>query len=215
MQTCLSGHELNAQNLGLRKDGSRYCRKCNAERTRRWRARKLGRRIDWTPIPRAEWHPSEAMSETDWAYLAGLIDGEGCVGVYLRSKVHRGSRQKTSSPSYKILLNIVNSHRGVLEWVLCHLGGDIQPKSAAAGNHKPAWVWRQKRVDAAQFVLRKCLPYLKIKREQAELVLSFPGYQAINQWTPECADVREIKRELYRKTKMLNRRGAYNALDAE
>ncbi len=157
------------------------------------------------------WTPLIVMAETDWAYVAGFLDGEGCLGIGLRSRKHSGSRQITTKPSFFVRVSAVNTHRPVLEWLALHLGGTITPKKIVA-NQKQVWVWRLANTEACQTVVRRCLPYLKIKREHALLILQFPAYAKINQWTKDTSMVTDTKIALYQRTRELNRRGGEHSL---
>jgi hypothetical protein len=210
-KTCVRGHPWNSVNVGLRTKGRRpYCRVCNAIRNAE---RRAGIPVEHGVSP-TPWHQPKEFSETDWAYLAGLLDGEGCIGVHLRARQHRGSEQKNHAPSFRILLNVTNTNREVLDWLRSYLGGSVTQKTRETLRNRPAWVWRQQRTDAAQAILKKCLPYLKIKRQQAEIALKFPGCVKVNNWMSEASEIAELKRSLYLQTKHLNRRGS-DALDSE
>ena len=103
------------------------------------------------------------MTDTDCAYLAGVIDGEGCIGVY------------RDAGTYKLVLTIVSTS---VDWLIdlrsrWHGLGHIHiDKRPVQGNHKVSAQWTLNRADT-QKILRKVLPYLGIKRSQAELALQF------------------------------------------
>ena len=107
------------------------------------------------------------MQETDYAYLAGVIDGEGCIGVYRDAK------------TYKLIMTIASTS---VDWLL-----ELRAKwnnlghihiEGAKDNRKPKAQWTMNRADA-QKVLPKVLPYLGIKRSQAELALQFKPHKRV------------------------------------
>jgi hypothetical protein len=98
------------------------------------------------------------MTDYDVAYVAGLIDGEGCVYI---AKV--GGR-------HQLRLQIVLAKRAslVLRWLANKMGGRLFD----VGRSNPQWddevLWKVNGAQAA-LVLGQVLPFLRIKQRQAEL----------------------------------------------
>ncbi len=97
------------------------------------------------------------LPETFWAYLAGLIDGEGSLNVY-----RNGPR-----------LGIANTHKGVLIWVTDQLqAGRIYTKKMYNPNAKQGYEWQ-----CTAYVIRRILPqvapYLHIKKDLSLLILKY------------------------------------------
>ena len=107
--------------------------------------------------------PIDSLSDTDVAYLAGLIDGEGSVYVMKH-------RDKTFYPA----ISIIMTHEGVIAWVASRFGLQYSRSSARQENWADQWAVRLHGV-RVQNLCRRMLPYLKVKRRQAELLLEFPG----------------------------------------
>lgn len=98
-----------------------------------------------------------------WQYIAGLIDGEGCIRAHPSNK---GKYRK-----YYPRVQITNTHTGVLIAICEQLGGAIcGPKRRPDSKHD-CWDWRLTG-DGARNVLRETLPYLIIKKEKALEVLA-------------------------------------------
>lgn len=141
----------------------------------------------------------------DRIYTAGLVDGEGCICISKLKKSPRGL-----SPYHHLQFSLENTDPFITYWLQERFGGSVRlDKTKASQNHKPTYRWALKKVETLQF-LRQLLPYLLIKRPQAELALQF--YQ-------QC-DVRRrghkrrleedeiLKREeFYTHMKELNRQG--------
>ncbi len=110
------------------------------------------------------------VSECVLAYTAGIIDGEGCIGIYA---LKAGKRGKDSERIYHTLrVEVCNAQKGLIEFLFSHFGG-----SHGAGyrpNRKPYYKWQITSRSAAEF-LDNIYPYLVIKRDQAELVVRFRG----------------------------------------
>ncbi|MGH8618677.1 MAG: LAGLIDADG family homing endonuclease, partial [Burkholderiales bacterium] len=60
----------------------------------------------------ASYRKAAVLSPTDAAYLAGLIDGEGTIGLTRR---HRNDQRQ-------VVVSISNTERPLLEWVLLTVG---------------------------------------------------------------------------------------------
>lgn len=96
------------------------------------------------------------------AYLAGLLDGEGNIGVY-RSKNAKGYW------GYAVNLNVANTDRRLMRYLVQQFGGVFHTKPTG-------FLWEPNGgKDRIQEILNSVLPYLVIKRQQAELVLGFIG----------------------------------------
>ena len=127
----------------------------------------------------------EDSSEVDDAYMAGFFDGEGCVTI---------SRPR-SRKNYQLEVNVGNTSRDVLEWVQRNYGGRLHDmQGSRPARYKPYSVWQVSGVEATDF-LRQVLPFLKVKREEAELAVKFPhwGRQGRGHRIPE-----EVKHERQR-----------------
>ena len=98
----------------------------------------------------------------DVIYLAGLFDGEGCIFV---------SRQN-SGRSHYLGVTITNTNVGVLKLAKRMFGGSIRQNSDSRKHRTTSWVWRIVS-NQAENALKTLLPYLRIKRQEAELALDF------------------------------------------
>lgn len=104
------------------------------------------------------------VSETTLAYLAGLIDGEGYVGV------KRTSRKDAVSPIYHERIQVRMVHEGAIALLASTLGGNYYREKASATNGRPLFCYQASDAKAAA-ILKLLLPYLIVKRESAENVL--------------------------------------------
>lgn len=104
------------------------------------------------------------VAETTLAYLAGLIDGEGYVGV-------KKARAKNSvSPLYHERIQVRMVHEGAIALLASTLGGNYYREKASAANGRPLFCYQASDAKAAA-ILDRLLPYLIVKRESAENVL--------------------------------------------
>lgn len=141
------------------------------------------------------------MTATEAAYLAGMIDGEGSICV-LRTRPRDQAR-----PSYRFVMSVTNTDLHLLgelgEWVGV---GTLQRVAKSKANPK----WKDGgqlffNQGAAAHVLRQVLPYLIVKRRQAELAIEFLALKRA--WSRE-NDNSEQQAAIYRRMGKLNARGA-------
>lgn len=95
------------------------------------------------------------------AYIAGFIDGEGHIGFY-----------RTKDTKTHMNISIANTNVDVLEYIQTTLKiGTLQkPKRPNKPNAKQIYYLRMRNNREALILLENVLPYLKVKRKQAELL---------------------------------------------
>ncbi len=110
------------------------------------------------------------MNATDRAYIAGLLDGEGCIGV---DKIK--SRHSARELDFKLRIIITNCNSDVLFWLKQTVGSGCvyQYKKSGNKNWRPVHRWQVVSEQARAFLL-EVYPYLRIKKEIAEIVLQLP-----------------------------------------
>jgi len=133
----------------------------------------------------------EAMN-ISFAYLAGLIDGEGC----FHTSVDYQKCGKANTPN----LSISNTNKNVLLWAKTICGGSVQQHKKRNETCKILYELTI-RSNQAIAITKLLLPYLKIKKEQAEIFILF---EHINKTAETCPKKRNILRqELSDKLKFL------------
>jgi len=148
------------------------------------------------------------LTKEEWAYIAGFLDGEGCIGVYTRSKNHMGTRQITGAVSYRPRISVTNTNKEVLLWMQSKLGGVVRDRGQIRIGWKPIYHWNLQNVQMIFVICENCIPYMHVKAEQARIVLQFPFNVQCNNWTVEKTTFTEAgKRSLYEATLRLNKRG--------
>ena len=96
------------------------------------------------------------VTEVDCAWLAGFFDGEGCIiGVFSKRK------------GYHLLVSIGQKDERPLLWIKRRFGGWIERGKEGGRVH----MWRTSHANARAF-LEAIAPYLRVKKERAELALS-------------------------------------------
>lgn len=102
------------------------------------------------------------QSETDKAYIAGLVDGEGHIAINLRSGQWSG---------HQVVVKITNTNAAVLERIAVDYGATVG-KPIARNGWKPVVNIHWSANRAVEF-LRAIRPYLRIKAEIADVALAF------------------------------------------
>ena len=107
------------------------------------------------------------MNETDKAYIAGFIDGEGSIGL----RACHSSRGYTYD-SYLIRIKVAQTNEDVLQWIKTMTGvGSVRQRKDVPG-YRRAWEWYLAGRNALK-VLHEIYPYLRVKRIQAEIAFEF------------------------------------------
>lgn len=112
--------------------------------------------------------PMPMLSDQEWAYLAGLIDGEGAVNI------DRTVKQQGRYTVYRPSLSISSTTPVLIDW--CYERLPIGSRYVAQRNrpgwapsHRILWVYK-----AALHILQGARPWLVLKGDQADVVLGMP-----------------------------------------
>ena len=138
-----------------------------------------------------------AISDLAWA--AGFIDGDGVVSVY---------RRKDRGKEFRVVVRAMNCNRLALDRLRNLFGGTVHPmlkaETAKLRGWKPSFYWAASdRI--AERAIRGMMPFLVLKRRQAELALeaqSLIGQTRLNQQHPQVnslCTILEQMRELNKK----------------
>ena len=148
----------------------------------------------------------------DLAYIAGFIDGEGCLHIY---KLKIGGNRKTISYGTKIVIS--NTKLPILEWIQSLFGGFIQKVLRSNENEKWAdsYLLHIQTKDSYK-LLSLVYPYLKLKKSQADIFFKFLKLrESFSTRTnpngvgtlPSCNEYLELQEKYYQDNKRLNMRG--------
>lgn len=111
-------------------------------------------------------------TEPEWAYLAGILDGEGTITLSVRQN------RKVFSATNRIL--IFNTNRDMIDWIQERFGGILrihlrEGHNNRDGRHESFGGKTVYRLDWANIpdilhILRGVIPYLTAKKVAAEMV---------------------------------------------
>ena len=104
------------------------------------------------------------ITEADKAYLAGIIDGEGCIDINVR-------RGKCGVGTHSARLVITQSNQPFLVY-LKDMWGGLGSVHGLGGDRPGKKIYRWSITNnQCVFILRQALQYLRIKRPQADLAI--------------------------------------------
>ena len=143
----------------------------------------------------------KVLSDLDASYIAGIVDGEGCVHV---TKVRNVNSK--SGFVYRSGVVIGNTSFSLLRWIKNTIGAGTIKRNKKHPRHKQSWqynLWS----DEASRLLEQLIPYLLVKEKQAFNQIAF---QAGMTWHgSHGAPQKEIRRreKHARRSHVLNKRG--------
>lgn len=150
-----------------------------------------------------DWSAIAECSDADAAYLAGIIDGEGCITIMRRKHVERGER-----PRYTLEVVVINTDYSLIEWLQARFGGNVLKRNLRSKKWADTWRWRTSNLHS-EAILRRVRPFLIIKARQADVALRFRDTFATHacRFRMPTEAVYEKREELREEIQFLNRRG--------
>ncbi|MBI4995019.1 hypothetical protein HZC21_05270 [Candidatus Peregrinibacteria bacterium] len=98
------------------------------------------------------------LSEVQWAYIAGFLDGDGAVMATIESH-----QEKRFGFRVRITIKVTQYHQKDVEWLACSTGiGYIR-------SNKKTYEWIVRDQKAAAWLITKLRPYIRCKRRQMEI----------------------------------------------
>lgn len=117
-------------------------------------------------------------TEAQLAYLAGLLDGEGCFHICDKRKspkkalgLRKPRKEYVGQVNFTTQVAICNTHLGVLQWLKDTFGGGVH---IAKTRYKPNWDFKKQWImpcKVSKELIEAILPYLIIKVNQAKLMI--------------------------------------------
>jgi len=111
------------------------------------------------------------MNDLDYAYVAGFFDGEGSVSIV---KSDRSKFRPNPSPMWGLRITISNQHLPILQWMHKEFNGALFTQtSGKSGVYRLILQTKQ-----AENFLQKIQPWIRVKKGQVELALTFQEIRA-------------------------------------
>jgi len=109
------------------------------------------------------------LSETEKAYIAGLLDGEGSIFISRNYYYTKKGRQRFS---HLLKVSIANTDYKIMLWLKSKCNGCISIYPAKRQNTRESWQWVIGSIQARYF-LEAISPYVRIKILQLQLAIKF------------------------------------------
>ena len=142
------------------------------------------------------------MSETEKAWLAGFVDGEGTISLNKRERVYSHVYNLSSRISLVPKFQISNTDKKILLDIQRTLGfGSVTIVRRKRPNVRTGWIFSSQTRNDILYILELIYPYLKLKKKHAELLILYLKEHIFK------AYVTDIEMEIYYDLKELNRKG--------
>tara|TARA_R100000664_G_scaffold12562_1_gene20151 strand:+ start:1543 stop:2001 length:459 start_codon:yes stop_codon:yes gene_type:complete len=113
------------------------------------------------------------MRETDFAWVAGLIDGEGCLRIHKR----KPTKNRGYNYNYQARVSVKMTHLPTIERLReIFPFGCVVKEHPGKLNKRVAWRW-EVTTSNAEKVLRSVRSYLVTKKEEADKLLEYISYE--------------------------------------
>ena len=141
------------------------------------------------------------LSSEDLAYTAGIIDGEGYIGII------RVNRYLSNYPRYELRVNVTMCNPLIPKWLHTNFGGSYYEFQPPSLKRKKLYEWRLATWRAGNF-LKLILPHLRMKQEEAEIGIEFQSHRKEKyvRCKPKPVAVREAEAILHKRLKELHER---------
>jgi len=152
----------------------------------------------------------KVLSKVDKAWLAGFVDGEGYIGIVRQRK--KANRQQSDSLVYHPWVIVTNTDTKILEYIQSVV---LTQKRASLGfteGHKIGYQVKITKFGEVIALLEEILPYLKVKSEQAKLLIKYcktrGGTRIITgRGSRGKTSFGTLEEKIYQKLRVLNKRG--------
>lgn len=140
--------------------------------------------------------PNQFMHIVNRAYFAGIVDGEGSIGIELLSPCK--GRKKDY---YVCRLTVINTDEQLMKDLVLTFKGSYDQRKLIEGR-KPCFRWHVfgKNLKNA---LQELYPFLRMKQQQARLVLKYIDTKGKTGWLVS-DETLAIRKELWLQCKELN-----------
>jgi len=114
------------------------------------------------------------MRARSWAYLAGIMDGEGCISIHCGygKCYHPGATFGKRYPKFALGISIYQQNVRLMKWLVYHFGGQYY-RHPMKDERKDGYSWHAPTGEAGKNFLLALIPYLMLKQEQAKLALEY------------------------------------------
>lgn len=150
------------------------------------------------------------LTETEKAYIAGIIDGEGCIYIAKRSP---SIDRREITDRFVMGVAVGMTTISVISWLHNITGiGNLYVSKSYNKKHRDKWTWRLS-VNDSCMLLNQIMPYLILKREQSSLFLEIASIRSIPKYEngKRVRNNQQRQDEIHMRMKSLNKRGVYGS----
>jgi len=135
-----------------------------------------------------------------YGYLAGILDGEGHITI-TRGTIKGRKVDGSDCVNYVCTVGVRNTDKRLMTWLQQRFGGNIYPNKPSKNrpNWKTSFNWQLFGNKNLELLLLAVLPYLQLKKEQANIALEFLRLRGER--------FPEKRQELCERIHQLNKRG--------
>jgi hypothetical protein len=112
------------------------------------------------------------MKKTDLAYFAGIVDGEGSIVIHAQHQSKGKYSDRKRMTSYVLTVSVANTNEWIIRQLQFSFGGYVGITAHRNAYRRTCYEWNITSVRAMNFLIM-LLPYLKIKKPQAEIGIKF------------------------------------------
>lgn len=150
------------------------------------------------------------LSETDKAWLAGFVDGEGYIGIVRTKK--KANQTQSDSLLYHPWIIITNTNLNIVEYILTVVSAQKRASLRRTEGQKASYQIKISKFENVIELLEYLLPYLRLKVEQAKLVIQFCNLRMdakiiTGRGSRGNSSFGEIEEKIYLQLRELNKRG--------
>ena len=108
------------------------------------------------------------LDEAEKAYLAGLIDGEGCISAF------KNKGQDNINPQFRICM----TERAPIDLFSEYFGGNVSTHIPKEAKYKISYAYHTTGKKTNE-ILKLVTPYLKVKKSQAKMAMEIFNLKSI------------------------------------
>lgn len=129
-------------------------------------------------------------------YTAGIIDGEGYISIMKKKAIGEYHRV----PFYAMaVIKVASVDRRLTDFLYEKFGGYLNKRISKIADHKDSWQWEMKGTTRVNQLLKLVYPYLRIKKESADVVIKFTDMFIESKISGRHRGCRPTTEELYKK----------------
>lgn len=112
------------------------------------------------------------MKSHNWPYMAGILDGEGCFHI-ARIRSYQDEETGQYQIGYRLDIHVTTTSKALAKYLVANFGGKYYLSLSGNEKWRDAYRWQPSGKKNKEKLILGVLPYLIIKRDLAEICLTF------------------------------------------